>query len=192
MTTLWFVRHGPTHEKAFTGWRDVPADLSDTARIARLHAFLPDEAMIISSDLRRAADTATAIETGRKRLRSSPKLREFDFGVWDGMKFDEVASRDPVLSRQFWEQPGHISPPDGESWYDVSFRVSEETDRLTQTHAGKNIVVVAHIGVILTQIARATGHTPAQALSHTVDNLSVTRINVQGDGWKVKEVNVCP
>ena len=32
---LWWVRHGPTHEKAMTGWRDVPADLSDTAAIAR-------------------------------------------------------------------------------------------------------------------------------------------------------------
>ena len=23
---LWWVRHGPTHEKAFCGWRAVPAD----------------------------------------------------------------------------------------------------------------------------------------------------------------------
>ncbi|PHR02026.1 MAG: histidine phosphatase family protein, partial [Sulfitobacter sp.] len=37
--TIWhWVRHGPTHEKAFVGWRDVPADLSDTAQIARLNA----------------------------------------------------------------------------------------------------------------------------------------------------------
>ena len=37
MTTFWWVRHGPTHQTAFTGWRDVPADLSDAAA---LEAFL--------------------------------------------------------------------------------------------------------------------------------------------------------
>ena len=36
VTRFWWVRHGPTHEKAFTGWRDVPADLSDSAALARL------------------------------------------------------------------------------------------------------------------------------------------------------------
>ncbi|MEO0677999.1 MAG: histidine phosphatase family protein, partial [Pseudomonadota bacterium] len=46
MTTFWWVRHGPTHEKAFTGWRDVPADLSDTAALQRLSAFLPSDAPI--------------------------------------------------------------------------------------------------------------------------------------------------
>ena len=36
MTRLWWVRHGPTHAKAMVGWRDLPADLSDTAALARL------------------------------------------------------------------------------------------------------------------------------------------------------------
>ena len=34
MTVWHWVRHAPTHETAFVGWRDVPADLSDRARIA--------------------------------------------------------------------------------------------------------------------------------------------------------------
>ena len=42
-TNWWWVRHGPTHAKVFTGWRDVPADLSDVARIKRLKNFLPKE-----------------------------------------------------------------------------------------------------------------------------------------------------
>ena len=51
MTTWLWVRHGPTHEKTFVGWRDVPADLTDAAQIARLNAHLPQEALLISSDL---------------------------------------------------------------------------------------------------------------------------------------------
>ena len=57
MTTLWLVRHGPTHAKAMIGWTDLPADLSDAGAIARLRAALPD-APIVSSDLIRAVTTA--------------------------------------------------------------------------------------------------------------------------------------
>ncbi len=46
MTTWWWIRHGPTHEKCFVGWRDVPADLSNTAQISRLNAHLPDDALL--------------------------------------------------------------------------------------------------------------------------------------------------
>ena len=61
MTTWHWIRHGPTHQKNFTGWRDVPADLSDTAAVARLSAHLPGTALVISSDLTRSVTTASAL-----------------------------------------------------------------------------------------------------------------------------------
>ncbi|MEJ1993014.1 MAG: phosphoglycerate mutase family protein, partial [Maritimibacter sp.] len=61
MSRITLVRHGPTHQKNFVGWRDVPADLSDTAALARLSAALPDSAALISSDLIRAIATADAV-----------------------------------------------------------------------------------------------------------------------------------
>jgi len=66
MTRVYWVRHGPTHQTAFTGWRDVPADLSDTAALARLDAFLPGDAVVISSDLMRAVDDG-GCDPGRAR-----------------------------------------------------------------------------------------------------------------------------
>ncbi|MDZ4137070.1 MAG: histidine phosphatase family protein, partial [Paracoccaceae bacterium] len=51
MTRFHWVRHGPTHAKAMIGWTDLPADLSDHPAIARLTAFLPDAAGVVSSDL---------------------------------------------------------------------------------------------------------------------------------------------
>ena len=112
MKRLWWLRHGPTHEKAFCGWRDVPADLSDRARLARLRDFLP-QAPVVSSDLSRARQTADAVAAGRPRLPDHPDLREFHFGDWDGKTFAEVSERWPDLSRAYWEQPGDIAPPGG-------------------------------------------------------------------------------
>lgn len=190
MSRVWWVRHGPTHERAFVGWRDVPADLSDSATLARLSAALPERAVLISSDLQRAVATADALALPtRPRLTADRALREFDFGAWDGLTFPEVAARDPVLSRAFWEQPGQVAPPGGESWNDVEARVSARIDALAAEH--DEIIAVAHVGVIMTQLGRAFG-SAADALAREIDNLSVTELTRRGTGWQVATINHCP
>jgi broad specificity phosphatase PhoE len=186
---LFWVRHGPTHERAFTGWRDVPADLSDTAAIARLNAALPNGAIVISSDLSRAVTTADTLTPGRMRLPHDPGLREFDFGLWDGLEWHDVAARDPDLSRRFWEVPGDVAPPQGESWNAVTARVTSVIDKLADAHQGADLIAVAHFGAILTHLAQTSGMTPYQALGHKIDPLSLTELIRDGDGWRVVRIN---
>ena len=192
MTRLWWVRHGPTHEKNFVGWRDVPADLSDQALIERVASYLPDHAIVIASDLRRASATASAIGRNRQRLPDHPDLREFNFGAWDGLHFSEVAERDPDLSRRFWEEPGDLAAPEGESWNTVALRVNAVVDALCAQHVGQDIILIAHIGVIMTQIQRASGSTAYQAMGHKIDNLSVTDMTRRPDGWQIGRINHIP
>ncbi|WP_375229825.1 histidine phosphatase family protein [Roseobacter sp. S98] len=193
MTTWHWVRHGPTHQKSFVGWRDVPADLSDEAQISRLRAHLPEEALVISSDLIRASATADAISgQGHQRLPHDPDLREMHFGVWDGMHFRDVAERDPELSRLFWEEPGDVSAPDGESWNRTSARVDRVVRRLNAAHPDTHIIAVAHFGVILTQLQRALRVAPYDALAQPIDNLSVTSITWQGDTGTPGVINHLP
>ncbi len=189
MTRLWLVRHGPTHAKAFAGWRDIPADLSDTEALVRLNAHLPANVPVISSDLIRAAATADALSQNRPRLPHDPDLREFHFGDWDGLGFAEVAERWPDLSRRYWEDPGHTAPPGGESWLQAAARVEAAVGRLPPR---PDIIIVAHFGVILTQYQRAAGLTPHQALAQRIDNLSVTCLAHDGTRWTVPSVNHLP
>ena len=192
MTNWWWVRHAPTHQKVFTGWRDVAADLSDTAAIARLDAYLPKGAVLVSSDLARSAATADAVAAGRNRLDHAPELREFNFGDWDGLGFDAVAAQHPELSRAFWEQPGDIAAPNGESWNDLATRVARFVDAMNRRFAGRDIIAVAHIGVIMTQIGMASGLAPGQAIAHSINNLSVTRLRWDGLAWQVEAINHNP
>ena len=193
MTTHWgWVRHGPTHEKNFVGWRDVPADLSDTARLSRLNRYLPEDAVVVSSDLIRASATADAIGQGRTRIANAGGIKEFNFGDWDGVDFATVAERHPDLSRKFWEEPGAIRAPNGESWDDVSARVARVVGDLNAQHAGQHIIAVAHIGVIMTQIQLAGRMTPYQALGHQIENLSVTRISFTAPDWSITDINHVP
>lgn len=192
MTTFHWVRHGPTHERAFVGWRDVPADLSDTAGIDRLNSFLPGDAIVVSSDLIRASATADTLSAGRTRLPDLRDLREFHFGDWDGRHFSEVAETHPRLSRDYWENPGEPTPPGGESWNMAAQRIRPAVDTLIERHPDRHIIVVAHIGVIMTQIERASGQSAREVIGNKIDNLSVTELHLSGTEWQVRRINHLP
>ena len=179
MSVIHWVRHAPTHERRFVGHRDVPADLSDTAQIERLSAALPRDALVVSSDLQRAIDTATALESGRIRLPHRAGLREFDFGDWDGLHFSDVAETWPDLSRAYWETPGDVAPPGGESWNNAATRVAADIAALLADYPRRDIIAVAHFGVILSQVQIAAGITPHRALAHRIDNYSITEIQMR-------------
>lgn len=191
MTRFWLVRHGPTHQKAFTGWRDVPADLSDQAAIERLKAYLPQDALLTSSDLSRCVATADVIADGHQRLPADDRLREFDFGAWDGLTFPEVDARDSALCRAYWEQPGDIAPPGGESWNMVAQRVTAAVADLAADHPNRNVIIVGHMGMIMTLIAQSGG-TPYQAMGHQIDNLSVTDMTYDQQEWQIGRINHLP
>lgn len=189
MTRLWLVRHGPTHARTMVGWSDLPADLSDTAALARLSAYLP-QAPVVSSDLLRAVATADALGP-RPRLPHEPDLREIHFGAWELRSWAEIDAETPDLIRAFWERPGDIAPPGGESWNALADRTDRAIDRLTALgHA--DLIVVCHFGVILRQVQRALGIGAAEAFGHRIDNLSVTRIGRTDAGWDAGAINHLP
>lgn len=167
------------------GWTDVPADLSDTAALSRLSHALP-HAPVVSSDLIRAVTTADAIQGDGPRLPHDPALREFHYGDWEDRAFDDIDS--PAL-RQYFEDPGDHRAPNGESWNDVSQRVRTAVAR----HAtGPDLIVVAHMGVILTLWAEAKDITPYQALGQKIDNLSLTRIDWASGAFSAGFANHIP
>lgn len=172
------------------GWTDLPADLSDSAALDRLSRHLPVDAPVVSSDLSRARATADAITGARRRLPDVPDLREMHFGAWENRTFNDVQSTDPDRILAFWSDPGPIAAPGGESWNDIAARVGDAADALART--GGDVIVVAHFGAILTQVARARGQRPKDALGQYIDNLSVTRIRFDGTAWHAGKVNHRP
>ncbi len=192
MTTWWWVRHGPTHAKGMVGWSDLPADLSDQAALSRLSDHLPSDALVVSSDLSRSVATADAIAQDRQRLSHAPEIREINFGAWELKTFKEIASSDPEISRKFWSEPGRIAPEGGESWDQTASRVGAFVADMNKRHAGRNIVAVAHFGVILTQLQAASRISARSALAFRIDNLSVTRLDFLDPHWRVGGVNQRP
>ncbi len=189
MATWWWVRHGPTGRKEFNGWTDVPAILTDADLLARLAAYLPADALVVSSDLQRAAATADAIASGRPRLPHDPGLREISFGDWEGRPYAEIGREYPDLARRYFSDPSQTAPPGGERWDALADRVGAAVARLDGL--AEHIVAVAHFGTILTQVQRARGCDTPSVLAQPIDYLSVTRIEA-GPRWAMHEVNHRP
>ena len=187
MTRFWLVRHGPTHAKTMVGWTDLPADLSDTAALARLDAALPN-VPVISSDLARAIATADTLAP-RPRLPHDPALREMHFGDWEMRSFAEIEAATPDHIRAFYETPGDVRPPGGESWHELTARVESALSRLNGT--APDIIIVCHFGPILTAVQRALAVGPVEVFAHRIDNLSVTSLTF-GPPSKVFTINHRP
>jgi alpha-ribazole phosphatase len=186
----WWVRHAPTGARGAVGWTDLPCDLTDAARLDRLAARLP-HAPVLTSDLSRARDTAARVAPGTPEPRREPDLRELHFGDWEGLPFDEVARRFPEDEARFWAEPGPARATGGEGFDDLAARVSAAIDRTHARLGEGDVIAVAHMGVVLSALARALSLTPRQALGFQIDPLSLTRIDwlPETGAWRVCGVN---
>jgi broad specificity phosphatase PhoE len=146
--------------------------------------------VVVSSDLARSVTTADALAGVRHRLPHEPGLREFDFGDWDGRHWSDVAQTDPQLSRDYWEKPGDVMAPNGESWNMAAARARPVVDRLNADHA--NIIAVAHFGIILTQVQRALDNDAYACLAYKIDNFSITHLHENQGEWRVICINHLP
>ena len=195
-TRWWWVRHAPVINPDGTiyGHSDLAADLSDGNRFADLVKILPDDAVWVTTTLRRAGQTARLLAAGvspETTVMEDDALREQAFGDWEGAHWDNIPAE---VSKTYWQDPVGTRTPNGESFADVAARVAATVDRLNRDHGGRDIVAVAHAGSIRAAIAHALGGDARAALSFHLTPLSLTRIDaIRRDGeiwWRVAGVNL--
>ena len=144
-------RHGRTEWNAtgrFQGQLDPPLDEEGRRQAAQvaplLAAGLPrDETVVVSSDLTRAVETASALTAVLGvDLRIDPRLREHGLGCWEGLTRDEVAERYP---EQFadWRAGHPVRGRGGEEAGQVAERAVAALADLPEAPAA---VVVTHGG----------------------------------------------
>jgi broad specificity phosphatase PhoE len=125
------VRHGRTEWNAarrFQGQSDIPLSEEGRAQAMAVAAALASEPIsaIVSSDLSRALETARAI-AGHHGLevRADARLREFRFGAWEGLTWDEIVARYPVAEEMAFSSVRDYAPTGGERFEHVRARVAE-------------------------------------------------------------------
>jgi probable phosphoglycerate mutase len=150
-TRLVLVRHGSTEHspmRRYSGRNDLPlSELGErqaTELAARAKSF-GAVAAVVTSPLRRAQQTASAIATALGQpVRVVDGLVETDFGDWEGLTGDEVQARWPAEHAQ-WLTSGDAAPPSGESFVTVAERVKPARDQIVGDYPGETVVVVSHV-----------------------------------------------
>jgi alpha-ribazole phosphatase len=201
-TRWWWIRHAPVigPNEHIYGQRDLEANCANAALFAGIAAMLPENAALITSDLRRAMQTADAIGAAGLAMAEAtrdPAMREQHLGAWQGMRRDEFARLRPRRPGQSWLAPAFERAPEGESFVDLIARVGPAIGRYTETHRGRDIICVAHGGTIRAALAVALGLDPERVLNFRVDNCSITRLDHihdenGGGAWRIALVNWLP
>ena len=136
---VYFV-HGSTtdneQDKA-TGW--LPGELSVLGKQQAEELgkqVAADFDVMISSDLKRAVDSASLGFTGKCRLQQDARLRECNYGELNGAD-ENIVKRDKIR---------HITErfPNGESYQDVEQRMRELLADVAKQYSGKKVAFMAH------------------------------------------------
>jgi glucosyl-3-phosphoglycerate phosphatase len=116
-----------------------------------LASLAPDR--LVSSDLRRAVDTAEVVGAAcGLPVKFDPRLRETHLGLWQGHTVAEI-ERDYPGAIATWRSDPAWAPPEGESRIDVVARSRPVVDELDAELAdsdgvSETVLLVAHGGLI--------------------------------------------
>ncbi len=166
---LVLLRHGQTEWNAGSRMQgQLDTDLTDLGREqakAAAEVLAKRQPLaIVSSDLRRALDTAIALgERSGVQVSVDQRLRETHLGDWQGLTHVDVDNIAPG-ARLAWRDDARWAPHGGESRVDVAERSVPLVAELLNAHANwgvdapdRPVVLVAHGGLIAALTAALLG-----------------------------------
>jgi broad specificity phosphatase PhoE len=194
---LW--RHGRTPfnaENRFQGQLDVPLDDVGRAQAAAAAAHLSTLPIdvVVSSDLVRALDTASALTslTGHTLTRD-PALREVDAGEWQGLVGAEIARKWPQ-EHAAWRRGDDVAMGGGET----RTRLGERVAAAVEAHAaavpdGGTLLVASHGAALKAGVLRLLD-LPVIAGSAFAGfrNAHWAVLRRRSRGWVLEEYNAGP
>jgi len=174
---IYLIRHGETEgaeTKRYKGHIDVPLSANGIKQMEQLAEYLnrsyksctADSGFlneVYCSDLSRAVKSAEII-AGPHGLKPiiMPELRERNFGLWEGMSFDEIREKWPDTFNAWAANPLEFRPMGGESTVEVKDRALRAFEKILNQSRDNppsppfrkggmggfdNIAIIAHGGI---------------------------------------------
>jgi probable phosphoglycerate mutase len=195
MPTIYYIRHGETEwnaEGRLQGGQDIPLNNLGRKQAASAGGILAGlfardgrsetSLAFIASPLGRARLT---MELVRGALALPPhqyaiddRLREIGYGRWEGATLAEMQVSDPEQFAKRQAEKWTVPPPGGESYAEVTARVSDWYQQLTA-----DTVAVAHGGTARALMVALGIETPDSAADLTIEQGAVY---VFGEGGLTK------
>lgn len=188
--TLYLVRHGEAlgAEGRCVGHTDLPLAPGAHDALAQLAAEWPSPhpARIVSSDLTRARASAAVVAEvwgAATSISVDARLREMDFGAWDGRTWAHVERDDSARFGAWMAEWQDARTPGGEGFGDVIARATAwlyEAVASARAAGVAEVVVVAHAGSIRALLVEALGLPRQRAFQLRVEHARVSVLYVGG------------
>lgn len=150
-TTILLVRHGQTQwnlEERFRGRSDLPlnpAGKKQARQVARRISLQWKPAALVTSPIRRAAQTADIIgNTIHLTPLWASGLSDINYGKWQGLTPAEASEKWPDSVAQWFEHPEMAKIPGGETLLEVQNRAMAAVKEACWLHPDQAIVLVSH------------------------------------------------
>jgi alpha-ribazole phosphatase len=149
MTRLLLLRHAEPADDAHGrcyGTLDVGLSERGRERARALAGTLEAPAAVYSSPRVRALETAE-LAFGIPPI-PDERLRELDFGDFEGRTYEEIERAHPELYRRWMETPTQVEFPRGESYTLLRRRALAALAEIRERHPSETVAIVAHGGVV--------------------------------------------
>ncbi len=201
------IRHGQTEWNSagrFMGQQDIPLNATGRLQAQRLANRLAGEQpqAIYASDLQRAWQTAEAIHAAIQAamntesdsnslapLIAEPRLREMDFGAWEGCTYAELQASQPQVMAAWEADLLHVAPPEGESLLQMAGRVQAAYQDILAAHSEGTILLVAHGGPLQALMAHIFGLPPERYWQFHLNNTGWVELNLYQSGAVLNRFN---
>ncbi|OIQ08885.1 phosphoserine phosphatase 1 [Moorella thermoacetica] len=185
-TRVYLVRHGETewnNSGRYQGHSDIALSPNGRRqaellreRFCRVHLDA-----VFTSDLRRARETAAIIAAPHGlKINEVPALREINFGVWEGLTYQEIIANHPREWEAWRQDPGATIIPGGESFQQVQERALAAFNGILDRERGRNLLVVAHGGSLRALICGILGLDLTAVWRFRLDNTGVSVVDCYG------------
>ena len=152
MTRLILIRHGVTRwnkERRYCGHKDIGLSREGRYQVKllfnRLNTIRFDK--IYCSNRKRAIQTARILFKREKIIRHQG-LREIDFGVLEGLRYEEIVQKYAHLYEKWLKDSFKNNVPGAEPMNVFKRRVGGTIKRIIRSNHDKTIAIVCHGGVI--------------------------------------------
>ena len=146
---------------------------------------------LFTSDLRRTQQSAQVFAAAFAiEPLSDPRLREADFGRWNGRHWNEIMQNDTENHRHWFDNWVIQEAPDGESFADVLRRTGAWlASLLASTGNDDCVLAIAHAGSIRAVLCHALGLPAGRAIGIGIDHSHVSRLRYANGQFEVRCIN---
>lgn len=188
LMNIVFLRHGTIEQNVngcYIGVSDYPLSYTGIQEIRKVKKLLKGICFdaVYSSPLKRAVSSAKILTN---RFIIDERLKEMNFGIFEGLKYDEIAKKFPKELEKWHQNYIDFIIPQGENLRDMATRISSFMEDVSKTY--RNILAVTHGGVIRCALCIILGNFDF-FFKFRIDNASITIISIEKDFKYIKTIN---